>query len=114
PPVAEAGIVLDLVEVGIELTELLPDPLHESPDVGSITVRSRAGDEAPPMDQIVKLPVGHILPCPLDHQLHELEFGQAEIDPLALPEGSAAVELQFQITQLAVVALLLGAGAAGG
>src|SRR3546814_2716357 len=45
PSVAEAGIVLDTVEVVVDVAELLANPLDEGPHVGPVAVRPVAGDE---------------------------------------------------------------------
>src|SRR5438876_5000985 len=60
PAVAEAGIVLDLSELGVNITESLADPLHQAAHVGTIAVLAVTGDEILAMHEIVDLPVSNI------------------------------------------------------
>src|SRR4051812_13523747 len=60
PAIAEAGIVVDQVEIAIDHAELLADALDEGAHIGPITRRTIAGDEALAMHQIVDLAIRDI------------------------------------------------------
>src|ERR1700744_3879597 len=67
PSIAESGIVADAIEIGVEIPELFPDALDESPDIGSVPFRSIAGDEILAMDQIIDITIRHILAVSCRH-----------------------------------------------
>src|SRR5882724_4085223 len=87
PAVTEAGVVVDLVKTGIDISELLADAFDESADVGAIAVRAAAGEEILPVHEVVELAVGDIL-AGLQGELGDhVEFGERKVDRLAAPEG---------------------------
>src|SRR3546814_3333186 len=94
PAVAEAGIVLDTVEVVVDVAELLANPLDEGPHVGPVAVRPVAGDEVLAAHDVVDLAVGDVAALLRHQEQHDGKLGQREVDLVAGPEGAADVGLQ--------------------
>jgi hypothetical protein len=45
PAVSEAGVILDVVESGVDIAELLADTLDEGAYIGAISLRAVPGDK---------------------------------------------------------------------
>ena len=89
---SEARIVLDLVERGIEGSELVADAPDGCSHVGAVAARPVAGDEAFMAQAVIDGAVGEEVACPGCHQLDNLVLtdGETEID--AVPKAPRAVE----------------------
>ena len=62
PAVPEASVVLDLVEIGIDITKLLADTLDKGAYIGAISLGAVAREEILTVDAIVDLPVADVFP----------------------------------------------------
>src|SRR5579859_2878179 len=62
PAIAEAGIIGDGGEGGIDGQEFLADPLDQGADIGAIAVRTFAGDEILAAQRVVDLAIGQGAP----------------------------------------------------
>src|SRR5690349_3455288 len=91
PTIAEARIVLDVLECGVDVAEFLPDALDEGADVGAESDLAFAGREPDTMDNVVELAVADILPCPLHQIFDDAKLGQRQVDLFVLPERAVHV-----------------------
>src|SRR5579875_51498 len=96
PAVPEAGVIFDMVEIGIAVAELLSDALDEGADVGAVSLWSVAGNKVFAVDEVVDFTISDIAAGPLGEKPDDLEFGQAKIDQPAGPERPVGVAAQFE------------------
>src|SRR3546814_9184619 len=92
PSVAEAGIVLDTVEVVVDVAELLANPLDEGPHVGPVAVRPVAGDEVLAAHDVVDLAVGDVAALLRHQEQHDGKLGQREDDLVRSEEHTSELQ----------------------
>src|SRR3954453_19573858 len=97
PAVAETGVVMDVLELWIDITELLADTLDECTDIGAIPLRAVPRDEVLAVHQVVDLAVGDVLARTHRHQGDDLELGQRQVEELAAPVRAVGVEAQLEL-----------------
>src|SRR6185312_1278162 len=102
--VAESGVVVDVLELRIEITEFLADSLDEGADIGAIPLVAIAGREILAVHQVVNLAIGHVLAGTQGQQRENLELGQRQVDRPARPAGAIDVEAQLEAAELQHVA----------
>ena len=85
PVVAVARIVLDAVEIVVDGAELLADALDEGADVDPVALLAPAGNESLPARQIIDFPVRVVALRRLGQGLEDREFGQGQVNLLAVP-----------------------------
>jgi hypothetical protein len=96
PAVAEPGMVLDLVEGGVDLSELFADSLYERADVRAVPVAALTRHEAPAVHEVVKLPIRDILPGLYGQLREHAELAERELDRLSRPAGAFDVEAELK------------------
>src|SRR5208282_2099513 len=99
PAVSETGVVFDVVETGVDITELLADTLDEGAYIGAIPLRAVPRDEILAVHEIVDLAVADVLACFFGQQGQESEFRQGQIDCPTGPQCAICVKIQHQLTQ---------------
>src|SRR5271170_3606563 len=99
PAVSKTGVVLDVVEMGVAVAELLADTLDEGADIGAVPLCSVPGDEILAVDEIIDLAVADVLPRFFGEKRQDLEFRQGKIDGFFRPYRSADVEAQLQSSE---------------
>src|SRR5262245_28611095 len=68
PAIAEAGVVLNQIEVRIDVAELLADALDQGADIGPVALLARTGAEPLAPDEVVDLAIGDVAPGPRGEQ----------------------------------------------
>src|SRR5579859_1756913 len=89
PAIAEAGIIGDGGEGGVDRQELLADTLDQGADIGAIAVRAFAGDEILAAQRIVDLAVAEVA-ARGGQQFDHAIFAEGQLDRTALPGGGVA------------------------
>src|SRR3978361_308378 len=100
PRVTETGVVMDVLELGIDISELLANALDERPHVGAEAFGTIAGDEILAMHQVVDLAVRDVLAGAGRHRRDDAELGQGEVERLARPARPVDVEAQLQTAEI--------------
>src|SRR3954447_15914563 len=100
PAVAETGVVLDGVDSGIDIAELLAYALDERADVRPISLIAVSGDEVLAVHEVVDLAVRDILAGAHREQGDDLELGQREVERPPVPGGAVDVEAQLQLPEM--------------
>src|SRR5215468_10224776 len=88
PAIAEAGIILDLGEIGIDIAEFLPDALYEGANIGAKSDLPAARCETLAVHEIVEFAIAHVLAGARHQIVDHLELGQRQFDLGAFPEGA--------------------------
>src|SRR5215831_6311641 len=97
PAVSESRVVLDAGEAVVDIAEFLSNPFDEGAHVDAVPLLAVAGDEVLAAHEVVDLPVGDVGVAGAGQQPHDLEFGQRQVDALAVVEGAIDVDPQFQL-----------------
>src|ERR1700687_528875 len=100
PAVSEAGIVVDLLERGIDVAEFLPDALDEGAHIGAEAYFALAGREPGAMHDVVKLAITDILAGAPHKVFYDAKFGQRQIDAAVFPIGAVDVAAQMDVAVL--------------
>src|SRR6185437_7011244 len=85
PSIAEAGVVLDLVECRIDLVKFPTDPLDQATHIGAIAIEVAMPLDIPAVHQVIKLAVGNVAPGPGSEARDDTEFRQRQIDRRVVP-----------------------------
>jgi hypothetical protein len=87
PAISEGGIVFDVAESVIELTEFIADAFDRGAYIGSKPLFAVAGHETRIADAVVNRAVGDIFPGTRHQQQYDLELGQRQVDIDPIPIG---------------------------
>src|SRR5262249_34308808 len=96
PPIAETGIVLDPVEIGVGIAELLAHALDERANVRPVADFAVAADKAFAMDNIVEITVAEIAPGAIDHMPYDIVLREGQRDWPPFPAYPPAVVVEPQ------------------
>jgi hypothetical protein len=99
PAVAEASVVLDLVEGRVEGPELVSDALDCRAHVRPITVSPVSSDEAVVAQAVVDRAIGHKGPGLRRQQMDDVVFPEREADIDLVPVGAAAFHQELVARQ---------------
>src|ERR1700733_15378633 len=80
PAVAETGVVMDVLELGIDISELLANALDERPHVGTEAFGTIPGDEILAVHEVVDFAVRDVLAGARRHRGDDAELGQGEVE----------------------------------
>src|SRR5262249_12786655 len=97
PAVSEPRVVLDAGEAVVDIAEFLSNPFDEGTHVDAVALLAVAGDEVLAAHEVVDLPVGDVGVAGAGQQPPDLEFGQRQVDALAVVEGAVDVDPQFKL-----------------
>jgi hypothetical protein len=100
PLVAEAGVVSDVLELGIDTTEFRANALDERAGICAITLAAVTGGEALAMDDIVNLAIGNGLARTRCQQRDNLELCQRQVDQRPGPARPASVKAQLKTAKM--------------
>src|SRR6516164_6147251 len=99
PAISKAGVVPDMVEIGVAVSEFLADTFDESTDIGAVPLCPMAGDKVLAVDEIVDVAIADVLSCLLREKHQDLEFGQSQLDRISSPQRAIGIEAQLQLTE---------------
>src|SRR5579859_4460726 len=102
PAIAKSWVVLDRLEGRVDIPEFLPDALHDRAHVGAIPFFAGTGLEPFAAHEIIDLAIRHIAPRLGHQELHDLEFGQGQVELPALPERARAVVVERHARRLGI------------
>src|SRR5882757_796433 len=103
PAVSEGLVVIDLGKGGVDGSELVSDPLDARADIRSVAIFAAPRDETDVMHTIVDRPICHVAADVRGQQVHDLEFGERQMNIGIVPEGTADPRLQHQTAAMEIV-----------
>src|SRR5689334_19335160 len=80
PAISKTGVILDVVETGVNIAELLADALDEGAYISAIPLQAVSGNKIFAVDQIVDLAIPDVAARSLRQQSDDFEFGQRQVD----------------------------------
>src|SRR6516225_2000851 len=99
PAVSKAGVVPDMVEIGVAVSEFLADTFDESTDIGAVPLCPMAGDKVLAVDEIVDVAIADVLSCLLREKHQDLEFGHSQLDRISSPQCAMGIQAHLPLTE---------------